>query len=301
MDTIKLQISEDKPKDNEKSINTISVTMFLNNELMSSLVDITSLLGVYAVEKADFNLYTCSCGVPECGGFFELVKHEKDKNTITWTLPEEEKEVYTFSKKTFVFDKNLFQKEVNQFIDSVLEYEKKGFYLEQHLNEICPSYLYEDDQDEEKIKEEQLKILKKSNFLHIIKKSKKYYLIQQKFHNTINKNFSDYLDKKIYIKYANKQSDVEYNFGFLICRLLNEFPRVSVKNDYYFQVQLAGFELIKFFNKEDNFIKEILEKNYQNNGLKSNSFLPYDFFIDQDESTNNDFNLDLNLLEFKII
>ena len=126
-------------------------------------------------------------------------------------------------------------------------------------------------------KEEQLKILKKSNFLHIIKKSKKYYLIQQKFHNTINKNFSDYLDKKIYIKYANKQSDVEYNFGSLICRLLNEFPRVSVKNDYYFQVQQAGFELIKFFNKEDNSIKEILENNYQNNGLKSNSFLCFRF------------------------
>ena len=31
----------------------------------------------------------------------------KDKNTITWTLPEEE--IYTFSKKTFVFDKKLFQ------------------------------------------------------------------------------------------------------------------------------------------------------------------------------------------------
>ncbi len=299
MDTIKLQISEDKPKDNQKSINTINVTIFLNDESMSSLVDITSLLGAYTVEKADFNLYTCSCGIPECGGFFELVKHEKDKNTITWTLPEEE--IYTFSKKTFVFDKKLFQKEVNQFIDSVLEYEKKGIYLEQHLNETCPSYLYEDNKDEEKIKEEQLKILKKSNFLHIIKKSKKYYLIQQKFNNTISKNFIDYLDKKIYIKYANKQSDVEYNFGSLICRLLNEFPRVSVKNEYYFQVQQAGFELIKFFNKEDNSIKEILENNYQNNGLKSNSFLPYDFFIDQDDSEDKDFNLDLNLLEFKII
>ena len=56
------------------------------------------------------------------------MKHEKDKNTITWTLPEEE--IYTFSKKTFVFDKKLFQKEVNQFIDSVLEYEKKGIYFD---------------------------------------------------------------------------------------------------------------------------------------------------------------------------
>jgi hypothetical protein len=123
----------------EKNIYNIAIEAIIDNKKIFNYKDFPiNILELIKSKKSNGNFYifTCSCGIPECGGVNPIyVKHNDNK--ISWK----------FNKSHFVFIKDDYIQKIYKVINDFLE----NYYILQELNtkiSIYPEIFLELKNDE---------------------------------------------------------------------------------------------------------------------------------------------------------
>ena len=100
------------PKNNHETWN-IKIDAFVDQELLYKdyPVDLIELIRSKESE-GKFFIFTCSCGIPECGGIYEAVKVKYLDKTVTWEIPKKTK--IEFCAFEYI---NEINKVINDFIE----------------------------------------------------------------------------------------------------------------------------------------------------------------------------------------
>lgn len=81
------------------------------------IVDITQLVSSITVdEKDEYYFYTCSRGVPECGGIWEPIIVYKENGYIYWDM------LYPYGGR-FKFNEKQYTKEIIQYKDETMTWD----------------------------------------------------------------------------------------------------------------------------------------------------------------------------------
>lgn len=119
MDDIKFKVQK------EKDGKFFNVLLFLNGEKLSNHIFNTfDILPLLNLTEEEFDLYTCTCGVPGCAGFHDPVLHKSNEKYVFWIFSDD----YAVEKKLYMFNKKLFNKKLSELIDKVNELENNNIF-----------------------------------------------------------------------------------------------------------------------------------------------------------------------------
>lgn len=120
----------------EQDNGFFDVQVFLNEEkLPHSIFNLFQVLASSQVEMAEFDLFTCTCGVSGCAGFHTPIKQSKTKNHVQWLFSED----YKVPKLFYSFDRKEFESTFANLKQTVSEFYNKG------LNSYSSYEYYTDD------------------------------------------------------------------------------------------------------------------------------------------------------------
>lgn len=162
MDDIKFKIQK------EKDGKFFNVLLFLNGEKISNHIFNTfGVLPLMKLNDEEFDLYTCTCGVPGCAGFHEPILHKTNKNKVFWYFSDD----YNVEKKLYIFNKSLFNRKILELTNKVAELEKQNIFSmcsydsismdanNELKNDFCMFEYIKEKEDEGRIKEQFKKII----------------------------------------------------------------------------------------------------------------------------------------------
>lgn len=267
------------------------IDILLNNKKVSnSVFNSIDTLASSSIDNCEFNLYTCSCGVPECAGYYEPIQQYTNDDIVTWKFPE--KSPYIIDKQIYNFEKKRIFSTLTEIKEHILNLSTQNVFINNFYEEIS---------------------LKKYSFSN--KKFNKYLNSHIKYFQSIE-NFDKFFTKKVLkifnalpqkinfnISYCNTTSKITYNISDLVLLIIRS-NKAQSQTIYFKQVTkalLAIKGLIYFNNKQ--LLIHILNKKYIDfDGTKClYFFLPYDlqdlFFPYEENLT---YNFDFNSLSISI-
>lgn len=249
------------------------VEVYLNEKkLPHKLFNAVEVLPVYKYRSAEFDMFTCSCGVPGCAGFQSPVCQSTKEGVVTWTFPETDD--YTTDKKEYQFDKKEFDNEFIRLKQKMLNYEKKNII---HDTFIIDESIYSEEDNEGP--------RRKSNFL--LKNGMNYYenIYQgyQNFNDMLEKNYPELNEKEFKYIYEGKEGKYSYSLGEVTCMLLNQYPSRSKEKKYLKSCEKAVDAIIDMLNGQNEKLKEIIYEHYEGDEISSYSLVRWDFSENQNE------------------
>ena len=235
MDLIKFDLNGDLV-DVDNGIKSTPVHLEINGEPHPQLLDVASVLGLLGVSWAEFNIFTCECGVPECAGYWEPILHVVEGNTVTWTVPKPADgtadEQYSGLKPLYRFDLSSFTE--------TLEGLKASLQLLEH-NKIAHSTLISYDISD---RDEQISVINP-----VAKTSAAYqstYLKEQEFHYFLLKEVPDLINSEFRWTYRGVSiNEFKTEVEYLISGLLNSGPCYTSSMPWFLRKSKLAIKAIR--------------------------------------------------------
>ena len=223
MDKIRLQISEIDTLE-KTSYKSYEVEIFLNEKTLgSSLFNAAEVLSAVKFDFTEFDLFTCSCGVPGCAGYHSPVTQQKTKNIVKWTFPSEN--YYSTEKLIYEFNRKEFELIFKSLTKRMIELENDNVHHYSLLRDESSYVGFDEEKGEESYS------LKDS-----LKKSVKWYdrrfKSEENFNILLNSVAPDLMNKSFVIEYDGVKGENGYTLHSVICRSMNQFPQ-KVKEPFF--------------------------------------------------------------------
>lgn len=135
MDTLDLYIHENTRtfKDEPKTIIEQIIVFTVNNEKLP-LVDSLHFLLSYN-KTVNIELFTCSCGVAGCAGWFDGINVKNRKHTVEWRIMDSKKQrKQTNVNRFYSFSKQNYEDSCLKCIKLLVEIEKKMLTVPEYAN-----------------------------------------------------------------------------------------------------------------------------------------------------------------------
>lgn len=192
------------------SLKGFAIDVYLNDKrLAHSIFNAEQVIPASSFNFAEFDLCTCSCGVPGCAGFHYQVVQNKTEKTVVWTFPETDD--YKTDKKIYQFESKSFTQEFEVLMKNILKLESEGVYYETVINAQSI-----EDQDEPVSNVES--IAKSINWY------KEDFQAIEDQHSMLLNEFPEMFSQNFYFVYKGEQSKHEFTLKSLIGKILNQYP-----------------------------------------------------------------------------
>lgn len=285
MDKIKFNFSEPSLIEGT-NLKRYDIKVMLNNkQLPHSIFNAAEAVSVSDFKSVEFDLFTCSCGVAGCAGFQDYVLHKRSEQCVTWTFPKED--YYKTDKKVYTFKQDQFDEEFKALKDKMLSLEKEGVYHETMLSDER-----EFEQDESKILMTAASLQESLDWWNNLRTA------DANFDEYIYTNFPKELQKKFSWVYDGEISKEVYDFGEIVKKLLNEYPRNAKEPRYLKKVKKSGTALVDFLNGNNERFKSIVSQSYSANGLTPYCVVEF-AFRNNPSVTEDNFNIEKLSLQAK--
>ena len=120
----------------KKDDKFFDVAVKINNEFLeSSVCNVWAMVAAGLVGFAEFDLFTCTCGVSGCAGYHDPVKQSKTENNVMWLFSED----YKIQEKFHAFERKDFEEKIINLKKEVFTLYKAGY-------EDMSSYDYPSDE-----------------------------------------------------------------------------------------------------------------------------------------------------------
>lgn len=118
----------------------ITTQLLVNGEALEGVVfDEYGVLVGHDAAYRKFTLFTCTCGVPECAGYFNSVVQRSTGEQVSWELPAE----IAGSPKTLVFDKAQYLEECQLLEQTLNAATLEGIFPYSDLDERAMMHEFE--------------------------------------------------------------------------------------------------------------------------------------------------------------
>ena len=235
MDTIKFYLNGELTEIGN-GIKSTPVYLEINEVVHPQLLDVSSVLGLSGVSWAEFNIFTCECGVPECAGYWEPILHEVAENSVIWTVPKPKDgsvdEQYSGLNPQYQFELSAFTETLEGLKASLLELEQAKIG---HSTLI--SYDISDNDD-------QIQVINS-----IVDMSAAYqatYLKEQEFHYFLLKEVPDLINSEFRWTYKGVNiNEFKTEVEYMISSLLNSGPRYTESISWYLLKSKVAIKAIR--------------------------------------------------------
>ena len=244
-----------------------NLTLSLKDETFKNqLLNFVEVLCLIDLHFAEFDLFTCSCGIAGCAGYHYSVVQTVEDGIVTWTFPESGD--YKTNKKVYRFDLVSFQKVLKATIKQVKALEKEKIYNSLLVRDDSDYVGYEDDGKSQKYSI-------KNKFIKEFKYIFNYFHGRQNFYDMLHEKYPHFVNKSFYWVYDNKKFKKEVEFGTLIGNILNQYP--SKEHEPYFiaKCKLAVKAIEELLKGENRLFKKLTKHGYGKYDLSAYSVVEY--------------------------
>lgn len=279
MDKIQFIITEpsESKKTNYKSCDVI---VKINEEVLPhSFFNGNQVISSSNFQFVEFDLFTCSCGVPGCAGFQIPIYQKNNNTTVTWTFPEED--IYKTNKKVYKFDKQQFQESFYILYSNLLKLESEHVFLLSNFEDME----YEEDEENGFVAKETSPI----SIADGVSFWNKKFEAESKAHEIISEVLGDSFSNIFSVQYDGKQSKYNCSAYDLVCSVLNEFPQSKSDEEYYKKIKLTSEYLLLAIDGKNEAIYNTIKSSYSFYELEPIDFIAR-WFWDINESDNFDIN-----------
>jgi hypothetical protein len=238
MDKIEFTIGEITEIKNS-NIREYDVQVILNGTVLThQIFNAGDVVPTSRFDFAQFDLFTCGCGVAGCAGFFTRVIHQKTNNSVKWTFPDDNS--YIVEKLEYEFDRSEFENALENLRNKMLDLEKDNCYpcsfidYDSSYGEANPNYK------------------PKSSVLEAFEWCENYYKAEQNFDKLLKEKFSDFYNKSFVFQYNDKRSEEKLDFKYLVCRVMNEWPSPKKTKAYLKKAEATGNAVVEFISNKNS-------------------------------------------------
>lgn len=133
LDTISFKLNSPQGiPDTNPPLNSFGISLVLNNETFNYLLNLSEVVAMHSFKFAEFNLFTCSCGVPECAGYQDYVEHTREDSFVFWKFPAID--AYSEFKAQYQFDSKSFDNAIETLLSNVILLEEDNIFHETRLD-----------------------------------------------------------------------------------------------------------------------------------------------------------------------
>lgn len=281
MDIIKIAF-EDSFQYETVDFKGYNLTLSLNDEVFKNqLLNFVEVLCLIDLHFAEFDLFTCSCGIPGCAGYHYSVLQTVEDGIVTWTFPESGD--YKTKKKVYRFDLIAFKKVLKETIKQVKSLEKEKIYHSLLVRDDSDYVDYEDDG-------QTAKYSIRNKFIKEFKYIFNSFHGRQNYYDMLHENYPDLVNKNFNWIYDNELIKSDISFDDLVCNILNQYP--SKEHEPYFIAKCKlSVKAIRDLLKGDNrLFKKLTKHGYGKYDLSAYDVVEYyirskvkeeDFIIDK--------------------
>lgn len=258
MDKIKFQITDVAPCEKTK-IMLYDVEVVLNDKPLGHRVfNGVNVIPASKFDFAEFDLFTCGCGVAGCAGFHTEVIQNKKEKAVQWTFPNDQS--YNVNKLIYEFERLDFEGQIEDLRSQMLKLEKLNMHLTMCVKE---DEGYDDEEAEEKNSFEVLHKLEES-----FKWSEDHYDVTEKYHKMLKNKFSQFYGKAFCFEYNEKKSE-EIQFTYFILRAMNQWPNKKNEKSFLKKAEKTANAIIEYFrNQNSKPLIQIVYKEYSKFNLE---------------------------------
>ena len=128
-------------------IKSFDIQCFLNYKSLGvNIFNAAEVLSANKYNNVGFDLFTCSCGVAGCAGYFNQIKQHKTTENVQWRFPDDD-DMYAVDKQTYTFDRKQFDTEFKNLLECFITLEKRKIYHESVLTDLSYKPTIESIQD----------------------------------------------------------------------------------------------------------------------------------------------------------
>ncbi len=255
MDYINFSVTESKPI-KDKDFKEFDVRVLLSGQQMiPAIFNAVEVMAAHNFKFAEFDLFTCSCGVPGCAGFQSPIVQKIKDNKVHWIFPDEGD--YKTDKLEYVFDAEQFFDAFKNLINLILRKESNREFLTSNIDWLSV------DEEEGAFKSEKEAYSINDNLEYAQNRFKE----EEEFHLFLSEKESELYNKSFLISYNGEKYGHKISFDWLINAIIN-YEKPKDKDEYYENILLA--------------IKSIKESLLGNNTLLERTTA--DFYRDLDGS-----------------
>lgn len=237
MDKINFEITEITPIKNT-NLKDYDVRVILNEKPLGHVIfNASEVVPAGRFHFAEFDLFTCGCGVAGCAGFMTSVIQNKTEKSVKWIFPTDKS--YKVEKLEYEFDRVEFENTVEALRSKMLELEKENIYP---VSSISDDRSYGNDN---------AVCEAKSSLAEDFKWQQDYYDVKQNFENLLKQKFPTLCDKLFTFQYDGKQSAENLPFNYLICKSLNQWPANEKEKAYLKKVEAMGNAIVEMIYKQN--------------------------------------------------
>lgn len=278
MDKIQFSLTEVKPF-KKSNLKDFDVKVVLNGQtLKHSIFNGCQVVAASRYDFAEFDLFTCSCGVSGCAGFHIEIIQNKTGDKVKWTFPDDKS--YAVEKLEFEFERVEFEQEFEQLRTKIFELEKDNAYMT-----VCISDTYEYGTDGTEV--EQYEVREKLSKTFAWYEGR--YEANQNFNIMLKEKFPDVYGKSLCFKYEGKTNDKVNSFDltYLVCRSINKWPESKNQKSYLKKSEKAGKAIEKalFENDFQEFTKmvhaEYAEFNDNKDSINESVWSAFEYSLDR--------------------
>lgn len=244
------------------SLKGFEIDVYLNDKrLPHSVFNAEQVIPASGFNFAEFDLFTCSCGVPGCAGFHYQVIQNKTDKSVVWTFPETDD--YKTEKKVYEFEIKDFAREFEDLLKGVLDLEAQGVYYSTTMNSNSI-----EEQDEP------------VNTIESITKSIKWYKesfqVTQSQHDILLKEFPEMFSQKFIFIYDGTKGKHEFTLKNMIGKILNEYP-YKISAPYIAKCKQAAKAIDEALQGENDLFYKLAKTGYSKSGLDVHAMVEWSF------------------------
>lgn len=143
MDILDLYIKETE-YDSGTKVTKFQTIQFSVNGKQLPLIDDLDFVLTYCMKKSQLELFTCSCGVAGCAGWFEGVEVKNRRNTVEWRLLDRKEKLQRENVKRFYsFSRENYKVVCFKCIELLVEIEKNRKTVPDYIDD--DEYAYQGD------------------------------------------------------------------------------------------------------------------------------------------------------------
>lgn len=275
MDQIKFVVEEPKVLEGV-DFKRYDVSVYLNEKrLPHNLFNAVEVLSVYKYRFAEFDMFTCSCGVAGCAGFQTPVIHEVSNEIVTWTFPSGND--YKTEKKVYHFDKQQFNNAFIELNKEMLSLEKKKIIHDTLIRDESIYLSLEEDTEDVPKYEIGMKIKE------ALKWYENRYEGVQEFKDLLNTKYPEWVKKDFYYTYEGKESKYTYKLSEIVCRLLNEYPKRPNEKKFLKNCEIAVEAILEMLSGNNKKFKELSYESYEKHDMSSHSLISWDIDVSEED------------------
>lgn len=274
MDQIKFVVEEPTPLEGV-DFKRYDVSVYLNDKkLPHTLFNAVEVLPVYKYHLAEFDMFTCSCGIAGCAGFQSPVVQKVKGSIVTWTFPEGKD--YTTDKKIYQFEQSQFKEVFEKLTKEMFALEKQKINHDTLIRDESMYIGYDETLDENQVRYEA------SQLKEAMKWYDNRYQGNQNFNDMLEEKFPDLVSKEFRYVYEGEEGKYPYKLGDVVCRLLNEYPRRAKEKAYLQKCKVAVNAIIEMLAGNNKKFKKLAHNSYEKHDMSSHSLINWDFNVKEE-------------------